>query len=487
MADAGDGRDAFELVRSVIADPAGSVSRLPGVVELLDDDGRDVRLAGAFALCLIAVADRDSLPVVLDGLSEREVDTVEATLAVEYLASVYPDRVTPERETTDTSAFTDEGSPGGGSADDSRREGVGRVRPPGVGFDPQNVEPNRSVIDPADPQRYDEPDHQSGTGSTAAEEDETDRERMGRSETDTEERRRWNRLFERLSEIVAHSRFEELVMLSGGQRGRYADVARVLTVDEGVERALAMRLFHRPTSDDPDAFVENLATALDRWQGISDHPGIATVHDWNRTPRLWAATDLLETTVADRVEPLTPSVAMSTAIDVVDALAYAHNHGVVHGGLDPRNVGLPSLETDTTDDTTVSLVNVGLLEVYRYHVTPASCLDPRYAAPEYYDRQFGQVDHATDVYHLGAVLYRLLTGRPPFLGEFEAIREDVLRRDPPKPSLQVDVPAAVDSVVTKAMAKRSLRRYETINDLRQDLTRVHAELTERDAGGSDRS
>lgn len=408
---------------------------------------------------------------------------MEARLAVEYIARRFPDRVESEFAPNSTVTREKAGTAGGEQGRDSRVEDVGRVRPPRPEFDPRNVDPNRSVIDPADPQRHDDP-AQGPSGESSVSEGTVPEER-DLPETNIAERRQWNRLFERLSEIVTYSRFDELMMLSGQQRGRYADVARVLTVDEGVERALAMRLFYQPSSANSNALLESLARALDRWQGVSDHPGIATIYDWNQALQPWAATDRLETTVADRVDALAPSRAVSIAIGVADALAYAHNHSVVHGGLDPRNVGVPSLE-DEAEDTTATLVNVGLLEVYRYHVSPASCLDPRYAAPEYYDRQFGRVDHATDVYHLGAVLYRLLTGRPPFLGEFEAIREDVLNAAPPQPSLQVDVPDALDSVVSKAMAKRSLGRYETINDLRQDLTRVHDELTDHnESRGSD--
>ncbi|CCQ32445.1 Serine-threonine protein kinase [Halorhabdus tiamatea SARL4B] len=485
MADVDDGRDPFETVQAVMADPAASTDRLPSLLGLLDDDDPTVRLAGAFALCLVAVADPGSITYVRDRLSDRlETGNAEARLTLEYIARRFPDRVEAEFASDSKVSREGTGAPGGERGRDSRVEDVGRVRPPRAGFDPRSVDPNRSVIDPADPQRHDDPAQGPSGGSSPPEG--TVPEELKRSETNIAERRQWNRLFERLSEIVAYSRFEELRMLSGQQRGRYADVARVLTVDEGVERALAMRLFYRPSAADSDSLLESLATALDRWQGISDHPGIATVYDWNQAPQPWAATDLLETTVADRVEALAPSRAVSIAIDVADALAYAHTHGVVHGGLDPRNVGLPALG-ERGDADTATLVNVGLLEVYRYHVSPASCLDPRYAAPEYYDRQFGKIDHATDIYHLGAVLYRLLTGRPPFLGEFEAVREDVLNAAPPQPSLQVDVPDALDNVVSKALAKRSLGRYETINDLRQDLTRVHAELTDHnESRGSDR-
>ncbi|ACV10633.1 serine/threonine protein kinase [Halorhabdus utahensis DSM 12940] len=488
MANANDTRDPFETVQSVIDEPAAGADQLPYLIGLLDEDDPAVRLASAFALCLIALAEPDTVTYIAGRLSDRlDGDIAEVEFAFAYLATRFPRRFddglmeAPTGHRDRPAERTEAG--GNAPADD-----VGRVRPPNSGFDPRNVDSNRSVIDPADPQRHDDPAReQLGGGSNLTGHDESDSAgATGGERMTTTERQRWNQLFERLSEIVEYSRFEELMMLSGQHRGRYADVARVLTVDEGVERALALRLFHRPPSDELGSFEEELCAALDRWQGIDAHPNIATVHDWNATPQPWAATDLYETTLADRVTPVDPSVAISIGIDIADALAHAHRHGVIHGGLDPRTIGLPGITDEQATGSGAALINVGLLEVYRFHVTPASCLDPRYAAPEYYDRQFGRIDHTTDVYHLGAVLYRLLTGRPPFLGEFETIREDVMSAAPPIPSLVVDVPDDIDSVITKAMAKRTLRRYETINDLRQDLVRVHDELTGREGDGSER-
>ncbi|MFC6755786.1 hypothetical protein ACFQER_02550 [Halomicroarcula sp. GCM10025894] len=107
--------------------------------------------------------------------------------------------------------------------------------------------------------------------------------------------------------------------------------------------------------------------------------------------------------------------------------------------------------------------------MYRHQFDPAQFLDPRYAAPEYYQRRFGRIDHATDIYGLGAVCYRLFTGEPPYTGAFEAVRDEVLSSGPPDPSAVADVPPAVDDIVGKAMARRKLARYETAAHLRQEL------------------
>lgn len=467
MPDGPDG-EVFAPVREVLADPAtGSV---PALLGLLDADAETTRLAGALGLCLVALADPEVVPSVLARLSDRLDGDArpEARVAYEYLVSQFPRRADEASRERDGSAGT-AGRPPGGVG----REGVGRVRQPGPGsFDPRTVEPDRSVIDPADPQRHPDADVPD-SGSTDSETD--DAGELSASGTDPTERQRWNRLYERLSAIVEASRFDDLMVLSGRTRDRYADFSRVLAVEGSAERALALRLFHRPR-EDRDSFVTDLEDALDAWRAVGDHPGVVTVFDAGSQPRPWAATEPVVESLADRGARFPPEAAVSLALDLAEALSYVHQHGVIHGGLDPGNVALPATEADVA--RTGALDNVGLLGVYRWYVTPATCLDPRYAAPEYYDRGFGRVDHATDVYHLGAVLYRLLTGRPPVDGPFGEIRESVMEDPPPNPATVVDLPDSLARIVTKAMAKPVLRRYETINDLRGDLEGVAGEVTD---------
>jgi serine/threonine protein kinase len=113
------------------------------------------------------------------------------------------------------------------------------------------------------------------------------------------------------------------------------------------------------------------------------------------------------------------------------------------------------------------------MHAFRSHFEPSSYLDPRFAAPEYYDSDFGSVDTATDVYGLGAVCYSLFTGRPPFDGSYEEVRRAVLEESPVPPSAVVDaVPEAIDEVIAKALAKRKLTRYESVAAVLADLKRV---------------
>lgn len=477
MAEDGDpsAERPIDVVRSLTADPSSSASKLPLLLRFFEDDNRQTRLLGALGICLIADTDPDTAPAIIRRLSDRleGVGRPEAIIAYNYIVSQFPAEV-------DAALLADtDNTPDTISADASElSEKVGRVRPPGLGsYDPRNVEPDPQVIDPDDVQRH--PDGATtGPGSNSKAETDADEEiNIDYSRSNSKrDRQRWNQLFERLSEIVEHSRFDDLMILSGRKRTRYAEVSEVLANDGGDERALALRLLDRPA--DGESFVEALIEAIEAWDSVGDHPNIVSVIHWGRRPRPWLATDPSDLTLVERGGAFDPSVALSVTLELADALDYAHQRGVVHGGIDPKNVtvSLGSGEAGITG----SLDNFGLLNVYRWYVTPSSYLDPRYAAPEYYDRQFGQVDHATDIYQLGAVLYRLLTGRPPFRGEFEGIRDQIMRADPPEPSQFADVPATLDQIVTKAMAKRTLTRYETINDFRGDVSRVNEELTNGD-------
>jgi serine/threonine protein kinase len=104
--------------------------------------------------------------------------------------------------------------------------------------------------------------------------------------------------------------------------------------------------------------------------------------------------------------------------------------------------------------------------------------DPRYTAPEHADERFGSVDTATDVYGLGAVCYRLCTGRAPYTDD-QVGRGDHVDGDPPVPSDAArGVPPALDRAVGKALAARKLTRYETVTTLAQELAAVDEGLDE---------
>jgi hypothetical protein len=267
--------------------------------------------------------------------------------------------------------------------------------------------------------------------------------------------------------IVHRSAFDDLTVVAPGRAGRYGTVVRARARADDTERGVSVRLLDRP---EEAGFEGAIAEALRSWARLVDAEGVVTVADWGTTPRPWAATECVEEPLARRDRP-TPAAALRQIRALTGALAQLHQQSVVHGGIDPHTVGYPAGGLD--GPVRPMLDSVGLLGSYRHHADPADYLDPRYAAPEYFDSQYGRVDHATDIYHLGMVAYRICTGSHPYDGSYREIRESVLKGRPPAPSDRVDrLPGALDDVLAKATATQKLTRYETATRFHRDVTRI---------------
>ena len=155
---------------------------------------------------------------------------------------------------------------------------------------------------------------------------------------------------------------------------------------------------------------------------------------------------------------------------LADAIAAAHRGGVVHRDIKPSNVLL-------TADGTPKVTDFGLarrLEVgssLTHTGTPVGT--PSYMAPEQARGRPRAIGPAVDVYALGAILYELLTGRPPFRAETPAETvHQVLYQDPAPPSrLNAKVPRELETICLKCLHKEPERRYASAGDLAEDLWR----------------
>ena len=159
--------------------------------------------------------------------------------------------------------------------------------------------------------------------------------------------------------------------------------------------------------------------------------------------------------------------AISIAREIADALAHAHSHGIVHRDIKPENVLLQGGHAVVADfGIALALEHAGGERLTRTGLTLGT---PQYMAPE---QAAGEraLDARVDVYALGAVLYEMLAGVPPFAADS---REAILRmlREPP-PALTIlrpDVPPAVDAAVTRALAKRPGERFATASSFSMAL------------------
>ncbi len=270
---------------------------------------------------------------------------------------------------------------------------------------------------------------------------------------------------------IAHrSGFEELDVVAPATQRRYGDVIRARARAEETERGVAIRLL-----DDPGGVEDAITDRLRSWARLVDPTGTVTVVDWGRTPRPWVATEYVEQTLASRDCP-DPAVALAQARVLTGALVQLHQQDIVHGAIDPHNVVYAA---DTFDTPRPMFDNVGLIDVYRQHFDPSEYLDPRYAAPEYFDDQYGRLGHVTDIYQLGMVVYQLCTGCHPFDGSYSEVRSSILDDRPPAATdCRRELPGALDDVLAKATATQKLTRYETAQALHKDISRVCASFCE---------
>jgi len=478
--DTGDDGTSDPLL-AVVADPKQGDRHLPYLLGLLDGDDPEDRLRGAFALCLVVEASPDLLGPVVRRLVDRLDDDppVAVPHALDYLAAREPkavdEAVTDLAEERELRARQFLYQSGGGfarneslSAEPGDR-GTGPTRLPGGeshGDGPAvyTDEPDEGRPDASGPET---PDEGSDEGDESA--DDTGEGRPDDdSETPSLTRGRLTLVERRLSDVVAESRFDDLNVLSDRQPDRFGDCYRAVGTRDGEDVPLTLSVFQVPEGDGT-GFAESFRRAMASWVGVDDHESILTVHDWAVRPRPWATLEHTASSLADR-DALPPDEAVATAVEVADAVGSAHQHGVVHGALDPRTVAYSDTTLTDTERGRPRVTAFGLARVYANYQALAAFLDPSYAAPEHYAGRFGRVDHATDVYALGALLYRLVTGEPPYGGRPDEIRAGVLSDREPVPSdVDPDLPAGLDQVVRKAMATQKLTRYETVTHFRREL------------------
>ena len=149
--------------------------------------------------------------------------------------------------------------------------------------------------------------------------------------------------------------------------------------------------------------------------------------------------------------------------DILDALGHAHANGVVHRDMKPANLIVLA-------DGRIKIADFGIARVEKSDLTQAGTVmgTPSYMSPEQFMGQ--TVDGRSDIFSCGVILYQFLTGEKPFTGNTTTIMYKVLREEPLAPSmLNVALPAALDAVVRKAMAKNPDDRYQSAQEFAQAI------------------
>jgi len=164
---------------------------------------------------------------------------------------------------------------------------------------------------------------------------------------------------------------------------------------------------------------------------------------------------------------LVPERALEIVDGVLEALAYSHQQGIVHRDIKPANVML-------TRSGDVKVMDFGIaraMDDMGATMTQTSAVigTAQYLSPE--QARGEQVDARSDLYSTGCLLYELLTGRPPFVGDSPvSVAYQHVREAPVPPSrLDPDVSASVDAIVLKALAKERENRYQSAGEMRRDI------------------
>ncbi|HET6327787.1 MAG TPA: serine/threonine-protein kinase [Planctomycetaceae bacterium] len=204
------------------------------------------------------------------------------------------------------------------------------------------------------------------------------------------------------------------------------------------------------------------------------HPNIVQVHDVGEFEgRPYFTMELIDGGSFSQQLAGAPQLPMHSAqlvATLASAVGYAHERGIVHRDLKPANILL-------TSDGTPKIADFGLarrLDSGRdLTMTGAMLGTPSYMAPEQASGKASAVGPATDVYGLGAILYEMLAGRPPFRGDMPAeTQRQVLLEEPSPPSRwNAKVPRDLETICLKCLRKEPENRYASAAALSSDLTR----------------
>jgi serine/threonine protein kinase len=250
-----------------------------------------------------------------------------------------------------------------------------------------------------------------------------------------------------------------------------------LALDTQTRQTVAVKVLDkRLTQDDtfPRRFSQELAIAR-----LLVHPGIPRLIDDGQTEDgipfivMEYVQGITLTEYIKKKGPLPIDDVLAIASQVLAILTYAYSKGIqAHRDIKPGNIMI-DLRTQV-----VTVMDFGIAKTVGSSLTHSTVLyTPKYAAPEQLlpSKFGGVVDKRADLYALGVVLYEMLTGKAPFNGETPAeISGEQVKSSPPSPStIRRDIPAPLSQILLKCLQANPSHRYQTPEDLLQDLTAGH--------------
>jgi len=248
--------------------------------------------------------------------------------------------------------------------------------------------------------------------------------------------------------------------------GGFGDV--FLAADDQLERRVAIKVPNERVRKSETCVSEYLAEA--RMVADLDHANVVPVYDLGSceeypffvVSKYIAGSDLRKAMLS---QPFSFEQILDMVATVADALQYAHKKGIVHRDIKPGNILVQNDGRIYLADFGLALAEKSFAEDYRHAGTPA------YMSPEQARGEGHRIDGRSDIFSLGAVLYELVSRRRAFRGESIAELYESVKFHEPRPLRQFDetLPAEIDRICSKAMAKRANERYSTAYDFAADL------------------
>lgn len=259
-------------------------------------------------------------------------------------------------------------------------------------------------------------------------------------------------------------------------RGGMAEVYKAY--HSSLDRYVALKVLHPFLSEDPE-FKERFEREARNVARLK-HPGIVQVYDFEHDPSrdlYYMVMEFIDgPTLRHRLielgynsEPMQLSEAIRITTDIADALAYAHDRGMVHRDIKPANIMIDS-------DNRVVLTDFGIARIVSGpNMTASGSMvgTPAYMSPEQGLGQSG--DHRSDIYSLGIVLYQMVTGAVPYDADTPVAIVLKHVNDPlPQPSnVAPGIPSSLERIIYQSLAKSPDDRYQTVSEFAYDLRNLN--------------